>query len=135
MDRTLPIGFAGSMERCCRGHRYAWSFSGTVSDVEVGSPEATEKPFSLKYAYQRKDYPNWPDVLRPPLPALNVHKLADDDKSSDPIKLESPGEYVFEANVELPKDILAKPHAAVDIAKDFAEYHASYSWQSGVLHV
>jgi Flp pilus assembly protein TadD len=114
---------------------HAWSFSGTVSDVEVGSPEATDTPFSFKYTYQRKDYPNWPDVLRPPLPPINVHKLADDDKSSDPIKLESPGEYLLEANVELPKDMLAKTHAAVDLSKDFAEYHANYSWQSGVLHV
>ena len=114
---------------------HAWSFSGTVSDVEVGSPEATDRPFSFKYSYQRKDYPNWPDVLRPPLPPLNVNKLADDDKSSDPIKLESPGEYLLEANVELPKDMLAKTHAAVDLSKDFAEYHANYSWQSGVLHV
>src|ERR1700719_2893379 len=114
---------------------HAWSFSGTVSDVEVGSPEATDRPFSFKYSYQRKDYPNWPDVLHPPLPPLNVHKLADDDKSSDPIKLESPGEYLLEANVELPKDMLAKTHAAVDVSKDFAEYHANYSWQSGVLHV
>ena len=114
---------------------HAWSFSGTVSDVEVGSPEATDKPFSFKYTYQRKDYPNWPDVLRPPLPPINVHKLADDDRSPDPIKLESPGEYLLKANVELPKDTLAKTHAAVDLSKDFAEYHATYSWQSGVLHV
>jgi tetratricopeptide (TPR) repeat protein len=114
---------------------HAWSFSGTVSDVEVGSPEATDRPFSFKYSYQRKDYPNWPDVLHPPLPPLNVNKLADDDRSPDPIKLESPGEYLLEANVELPKDMLAKTHAAVDVSKDFAEYHANYSWQSGVLHV
>ena len=112
-----------------------WSFSGTVSDVEVSSPEATDAPFSLKYIYNRKDYPSWPDALHPPLPPINVTKLGDDDKSYEPIRLESPGEYQIEANIELPKDVVAKPHAAVDITKDFAEYHATYSWEAGVVHV
>lgn len=113
----------------------SWTFSGTVSEVQISSPEATDAPFSLHYAYNRKDYPNWPDVLRPPLPPVNVRKLADDDKSSEPIRLESPGEYRLEADLELPKDMVAKPHSAVDVSEDFAEYHAKYSWQSDVLHV
>ena len=113
----------------------SWSFSGTVSEVQISSPEATDAPFALHYTYNRKDYPNWPDVLRPPLPPVNVRKLGDDDKNSEPIRLESPGEYRLEADLNLPKDMVAKPHSTVEISKDFAEYHANYSWQSGVLHV
>jgi tetratricopeptide (TPR) repeat protein len=112
-----------------------WNFAGTVSDVTVSTPEATDNAFSFKYGYTRKDYPDWPDVIRPPLPPVNLAQLPEDtDKSGDPIPLESPGEYIMDAKVELPSDLRPRLHAAVDIKKDFAEYHSSYSMDSNVLH-
>jgi tetratricopeptide (TPR) repeat protein len=113
----------------------AWTFAGTVSDVTISSPEATESAFSLKYAYARKDYADWPDVFRPPLPPVGLAQLSDDaDKGSEPNQLESPGEYIMDAKVELPADLTPRIHPPVDIKKDFAEYHATYSIESNVLH-
>jgi tetratricopeptide (TPR) repeat protein/transglutaminase-like putative cysteine protease len=112
-----------------------WNFAGTVSDVTVSSPEAIDDAFSFEYAYTRKDYPNWPDAIRPPLPPINIAQLPEDaDGSSEPIPLESPGEYVTDAKVELPNNVTPRLHTAIDIKKDFAEYHASYSMDSNVLH-
>ncbi len=113
----------------------SWNFAGDVSDAIVSSPEATDEPFNFKYAYTRKDYPDFPDVIRPPLPTLNLAQLSDDaGKGSEPIHLGSPGRYLVNAKIELPGDLRPRLAAAVDIKRDFAEYHASYSWASGVLH-
>jgi tetratricopeptide (TPR) repeat protein len=112
-----------------------WSFEGTVSNVTVTSPEQTDNPLSIKYAYTRKDYPDWPDVIRPPLPPADLAQLAEGaDKSSEPIRLESPGDFTLDANIGLPSNLTPRLHSAVDIKKDFAEYHASYSTNSNVLH-
>jgi tetratricopeptide (TPR) repeat protein/transglutaminase-like putative cysteine protease len=113
----------------------SWSFAGTVSDVDVSSPEATENPFSLTYAYTRKNYPRWPDAISPPLPPVNFAELPEDTtKISDPLILEAPGEYLLDAAVELPRNITPRLRPALDVMKDFAEYHATYSVDAGVLH-
>jgi tetratricopeptide (TPR) repeat protein len=112
-----------------------WNFAGTVSDVSVSSPEATDSAFSIKYAYTRKDYPNWPDVIQPPLPPAEIARLAEDaDMSSEHIHLETEGELILDAKVELPSNLTPRLHSPVDIKKDFAEYHASYSMDSNILH-
>ena len=110
------------------------SFAGTVSNVNVSSPEATEDAFNLKYAYNRKNYPHWPDGIGFPLPPINLAELPEEQaKISEPIPLEAPGEYQLDSAVELPAGVTPRLRPAIDIKKDFAEYHAEYSIESNVL--
>ena len=112
-----------------------WNFAGTVSDVTVSSPEATDSAFTFNYAYTRKDYPDWPDAFRPPLPPTNIADLDEDaKKSSEPIHLDSPGEFIFDAWVEVPKNVTPRSRTPVGTKNDFAEYQATYSVDSNVIH-
>ncbi len=110
------------------------NFAGTVSDVNVSSPEATEDAFDFKYAYSRKNYPHWPDGVGLPLPPVNLAELPEEQtKISDPIRLEALGEYQLDAVIELPAGMIPRLRPAVDVKKDFAEYHAEYAVEANVL--
>ncbi|MFZ0980451.1 MAG: DUF3857 domain-containing protein [Candidatus Acidiferrales bacterium] len=110
------------------------NFAGTVSDVNVASPEATNVPFHLSYSYLRKDYPDWADhqITVPGLPYI-LPTLDDDADPSDPIFLGSPSTTESEARVELPSDYVPMAPANVDLVRDYAEYHASYSREGNTL--
>ncbi len=115
-----------------------WNFAGTVSDVTVSSPEATDQPLRLQYHYTRKEYPNWPDAMQPPVPPFNLAQLPDDsEQNAEPIPLESVGEYIVDAKIELPAGIAPRSHAPIEFKKDFAEFRAKYdsSTSPNVLRV
>ena len=113
----------------------AWNFGGTVSDVEVSSPEATENPLALKYAYERTNYSRWPDGITIPLPPVNIAALPEDQtKIEDPLILDAPGDFQLEAAIELPAGVSPRLRPTVDVKKDFAEYHAAYTLEGNVLH-
>lgn len=112
------------------------NFAGTVSDVNVASPEATDVPFHFSYTYLRKDYPDWADhqITVPGLPYI-LPALDDDADPSDPIFLGSPSTTESDARIELPSDYVPTPPANVDILRDYAEYHTSYSREGNTLVV
>ena len=110
------------------------NFAGTVSDVNVASPEATNVPFHFSYSYLRKDYPDWADhqISVPGLPFI-LPALDDDADPSDPIFLGSPSTTESDARVELPPDYVPIAPANVDLVRAYAEYHASYSREGNTL--
>jgi tetratricopeptide (TPR) repeat protein len=104
-----------------------WAFSGTVSDVSADTPEATDKAFAFSYKYERKDYPLWPDAFYAPLPPINLADLPDAaDTNTGPIKLERSGSYQLQATIGLPPNMTPSTRQGVNVATDFAEYHATY---------
>jgi tetratricopeptide (TPR) repeat protein/transglutaminase-like putative cysteine protease len=111
-------------------------FGGTVNDVTVASPEATDAPFHIEYTYNRKEYGDWPNrSILPPLPWLFLPAVPDDAaKKSKPIKLVPPEEWSYQGTMKLPMH--STPHAAapVDLHEAFADYHSSYSVSNGVMH-
>jgi tetratricopeptide (TPR) repeat protein/transglutaminase-like putative cysteine protease len=112
-------------------------FGGTVSDVTVSPPEAVGAPLQIRYAYERKKFGDWDNQRFPaPFPPINLRDLPQDAPNNhDPIKLESPGDYVLSAQIELPRGLAAELPHAVDIRQDFADYRASYSIESGTIKV
>jgi len=114
---------------------YGAGFGGTVSEIVAGSPEATDSPFRLSYSYNRKDYSDWENRrISPPFPALRLPALKDDQtKFSQPLWWGAPGEVAYVAEIEMPKGYSPELPAAVDAVRDFAEYHASYTLDHGVL--
>ena len=113
---------------------YGLGFGGDVSEVNAGQPEKTDEPFHFSYVYKRKDYSDWSNRrITPPLPSITLPAADDDVTPTVPIWLGSPGEIDFHATLELPKGYSPELPKAVHIKKDFADYDATYSFNSGVI--
>lgn len=111
---------------------YALGYEGIVSDVSVSKPEVMTEPFHFSYSYNRKDYPDWTNhqFTVPGLPFF-MPPLREDARY--PVWLGSPEETVSDSKIELPKGYKPQLPSNVDLIYDFAEYHASYSQDQGVL--
>jgi tetratricopeptide (TPR) repeat protein len=111
---------------------YALGYEGIVSDVSVSKPEVMTEPFHFSYSYNRKDYPDWTNhqFTVPGLPFF-MPPLREDARY--PVWLGSPEETVSDSKVELPRGYKPQLPSNVDLNYDFAEYHASYSQDQGVL--
>lgn len=116
---------------------YSWSFAGKVSDISASDPDATASPFQFTYDYTRKNYSDWSNKkISPPLPALLLAGVDESAKDiAKPIKLGAPGDILLEATVALPAGFTPSLPLPVNVVQDFAEYHATYSFSNGVLHV
>lgn len=115
-----------------QGISYALGYAGTVSDINVGSPEGVNELFHFSYSYSRKDYPDWSErrITVPGLPFL-MPPVKDDAK--DPVWLGPPMESVSDSKVEFPNSYKPQIPTDVDLKYSFAEYHATYSEEKGVL--
>jgi tetratricopeptide (TPR) repeat protein len=111
---------------------YALGYSGTVSDVTASTPEIITEPFHFAYSYNRKDYADWSNHQFT-VPGLPFFMPALRDDAANPIWLGSPEEIISNSKVEVPKGYQPQVPANVDLKYDFAEYHASYSLDLGVL--
>ena len=116
-----------------QGISYGLGYSGTVSDVDASAPEVLpSQPFHFSYNYNRKDFPDWTNrqFLVPGLP-FYMPAVKDDAKNS--VWLGSAIEAVSDSKVALPKGYKPQMPSDVDLVYDFAEYHATYSTDQGVL--
>ncbi len=110
-------------------------FGGTVSDVNVSSPEDTSSPVHFSYAYNRKDYSDWSEhrISMPSMPFSLPTLKEDGAHARDPIWLGSEVHVVSEAKVELPKGYTPEMPEGVTLVRDYAEFHSTYSQDHGVL--
>ncbi len=112
---------------------YRLGYAGTVSDVIASTPEAIGEPFRFSYSYNRKDYPTWKSDQQFTVPGLPFFMPPVRDDAGYPIWLGPSLETVSDSKVELPKGYKPQLPSNVDLRYDFAEYHASYSQDEGVL--
>ncbi len=112
---------------------YGLNFAGTVGDVSASTPEAISEPFHFSYSYNRKDYPDWKSDHHFTVPGLPFYLPPVRDDAKYPIWLGPPAETVSDSKVEIPKGYKPQTPSTVDLKYDFAEYHASYSQDNGVL--
>ncbi len=114
---------------------YASGFAGEVSAVTASAPEDTEQPFQFSYDYTRKDFGDWPNRrMTPPLPPFGIEAAdGESSKPSEPLLLGAPGDVVYRARIELPAGYTFTPPTRVDLVTDYAEYHAEYGTEKGVL--
>jgi tetratricopeptide (TPR) repeat protein/transglutaminase-like putative cysteine protease len=137
-DREIPLRSAfrrvpqSQWKDLVQGISQALGYAGTVSDVTASTPESMTEPFRFSYTYNRKNYPDWSDhhFTVPGLPFF-MPPLKDD--ATDPVWLGSPEEIVSESKVEVPKGYNLQVPSNVNLKYDFAEYHATYSQDHGVL--
>ncbi|MGB9205411.1 MAG: DUF3857 domain-containing protein [Terriglobales bacterium] len=112
---------------------YGLGYSGTVSDVSASTPEAIGEPFHFSYSYSRKDYPDWKSDHHFTVPGLPFYMPPVRDDAKCPIWLGPPLETVSDSKVEVPRGYKPQVPSNVDLKYDFAEYHAAYSQDQGVL--
>jgi tetratricopeptide (TPR) repeat protein len=137
-DREIPIRSAfrhvpqSQWKDLVQEISQALGFAGTVSEVSASTPEMTIEPFHFSYTYNRKNYPDWSNhqFTVPGLP-FYMPQLKDD--ATDSVWLSSPEEIVSDSRVELPKGYSPQIPSNVNLKYDFAEYHATYSQDHGVL--
>ena len=112
---------------------YGMGFAGTVSGITAGKPEAVGEPFHFSYSYNRKDYPDWKSDQRILVPGAPLYLPPLRDDATYPLWLGPALEIVSDSKVELPPGQIPQTPPNVDLKYDFAEYHASYSVDHGVL--
>jgi tetratricopeptide (TPR) repeat protein len=112
---------------------YGMGFAGTVSDIGASKPETIGEPFHFSYSYNRKDYPDWKSDHRITVPGMPFYLPPVRDDAGYPVWLGPPVEAVSDSKVELPQGYKPQVPSKVDLKYDFAEYHASYSQDGGVL--
>jgi len=112
---------------------YNMGFAGTVSDIHAGKPEAVGEPFHFAYSYNRKDYPDWKSDQRILVPGAPLYAPPLRDDATYPIWLGPAMEIVSDSRVELPPGQIPQTPTDVDLKYAFAEYHASYSVDHGVI--
>lgn len=113
---------------------YASGFAGDVSAITASAPDDTEKPFQFSYDYNRKDYGDWSNrKITPPLPPFGIEASDDDAKPSEPLILGAPGTLNYEAQINMPAGYTFTPPSNVDLVTDYADYHAQYAVEKGVL--
>ena len=112
----------------------ASGFGGTVNEVVASPAEATDKPFHISYSYLRQDYGDWENKhTGAPLPFVALPILDDGEQPTEPLWLGSRQEVLLQARMEMPKGFDAEIIPQVNLNRDFAEYHSSYSFSAGVL--
>jgi len=114
---------------------YASGFSGDITGFTVSSVEDTSKPLDFSYEYTKKSYGDWENHrILAPLPWFGLELSAvQEEKPEEPIVLGAVGKVVFDSKMKLPQEFTPRYSSKVDVSEDFAEYHARYAIEDGVL--
>ena len=114
---------------------YASGFSGNITGFTVSSLEDTSKPLDFSYEYTKKSYGDWENRrIVAPLPVFGLELFAvQEDKPEEPILLGAVGKVSFDSKMKLPEGFTPSYSSKVDVSEDFAEYHARYAIENGVL--
>ena len=114
---------------------YASGFSGDITGFTVSSVEDTSKPLDFSYEYTKKSYGDWENRrILAPLPVFGLEPFAaQEDKPEEPIVLGAVGKVSFDSKMKLPEGFTPSYSSKVDVSEDFAEYHARYAIENGVL--
>jgi transglutaminase-like putative cysteine protease len=124
------------------------TFGGETSNPQVGEVEQIDQPFHFSFNYTREKYFQWDDSyaahwIGPPMPLFGNELIpgAKEEKPADDPELGATGETVFRSTLQLPfgwlmappKDMT--PPRNMDLIRDWAEYHSTYSFLDGVFIV
>jgi hypothetical protein len=114
--------------------RRSWP-GGTVHSVTASSPDDLDTPFEFAYEYSKNDYALSNGHVPLPFPPFEIESaVSDEEKPTDSVYIGPIGEIVYKASIDLPTGYAsAALPKRVDSATDFADYHARYSLNGGVL--
>lgn len=111
-------------------------YGGDVSNVTAADPTDTGKPFQYTYDYARKNYGDWANHRI--VSAITAIPLPDwanaESKPIKPLPLGSPQDITLKSSIQLPADFTPTLPPAVNLSRDFADYHSTYSFKAGVFY-
>jgi tetratricopeptide (TPR) repeat protein/transglutaminase-like putative cysteine protease len=106
-----------------------------ITNLHVGDPSDTDNPLQIDYDLSVTNYFDW-SVAEPklilPISSLRLPAVEDDDKDK-PIKLGPLQEVQAETTLAIPIKYSVKLPIAVDVKRDYAEYHSSYKVLNNTL--
>lgn len=110
-------------------------FAGTVSEVSVGTPEDTEKPFIVTMSYHRTDFPDWKTRrVVFPSPPMFLPELNEEEKvSKDPLPLGALQDITYTSTMKFPPGFVPITPEKVERKTEFAEFTATYSVEKDAL--
>lgn len=114
----------------------ATGFGGEVSNPQVSEVELTSVPLEFSYDYTREKYGEWDNHrISPPMPPVGweLPPGVKQKKPADDVEIGSPGEQIYLSKVTLPKGWTLNPPNDASLKEDWAEYHATYSFNDGVF--
>jgi tetratricopeptide (TPR) repeat protein/transglutaminase-like putative cysteine protease len=110
---------------------------GEISNLKIGNPADSDDPFKVDFDVSVSNYFDWaaPDPkLSLPVVGITVPPPAEDDsKNPKPIKLGAPTLARSEVKIAVPSKYGVHLPIAVDVKRDYAEYHSSYKFEDGQL--
>ncbi|MGH9343323.1 MAG: DUF3857 domain-containing protein, partial [Terriglobia bacterium] len=111
-------------------------YGGDVSDVTAANPTDTDKPFQYTYDYTRKNYGDWANHrIVSAITAIPLPNWANAESTPiKPLPLGSPQEITLKSSIQLPASYTPTLPPAVNLSRDFADYHATYSFKAGVFY-
>jgi tetratricopeptide (TPR) repeat protein/transglutaminase-like putative cysteine protease len=109
-------------------------FGGTVDSVKVTTPEDLQARFTVSYDYERKEYGGFKDgYTSPALPSMLLMNPMDLDKRKQPVVL-TLGKMEATSRIKMPPGATLRAPEPKNLFEEFAEYHASYRFEDGVLY-
>lgn len=122
-------------EKTVQGMMQMQGFGGTVSNLQVSSPQDTTHPFSFSFDYVPKNYSDWADKrITPPFPFADLPGLPQiNAQPPQPLVLGDPEDLDFSAMIELPKGYAPTIPKPLDLTRPFASYHSADAFKDGIL--
>jgi len=115
---------------------YGLGFGGDVSNVVASPAEDLAQPLEVSYDYLRKNYADWENrQITAPLPPFGIEFAANKNGESpkEPVFLGSPGELLYQSQLELPPGSTLFSPKSLDLVEPYAEYHSVSTLDNGVL--
>jgi tetratricopeptide (TPR) repeat protein len=125
--RSTP---AGQWKKVLEGLSKLVGADGEVSNWKVSDPAALKDPFTMEFDLSVSRYGDWSSnkvSLRLPLAASDMPSPGEEDEE-DPLELgAAPTEISYKLRLQLPPNVTARAPLPVSVARDYAEYRASYT--------
>jgi tetratricopeptide (TPR) repeat protein len=108
-----------------------------ITNVKATDPSATDDPLSVDFDITANNYFDWSAAdSKFPLPLASIHLPREEDEdddsaSSEALKLGALQNDQADLKLTFPAKYKVHPPLGVDVKRDYAEYHAAYSFDAG----